>query len=304
MPSALPIYDVETPRNFLGLPPEASAFETSLARLLPLPYEATTSYEGGARMGPEAILRASRQVEFYDREFDAEPALEYGIYTLPAPALDLSSGAAAIAGISTAVRAFAAPDRLLGALGGEHTVSVGMARGLREVFGDFTTVQIDAHADLRDTYEGTPYSHACALRRIAEFSPVVQLGLRSVDLDEIRFQRANTDRVTPFFMDEMRQDPSYLKALVELVRGKRVFLTVDLDALDPAVMPAVGTPEPGGLSYPDLLAIVQTVILESDVIAFDVVELAPRPALHYADFTAAKLVYKLFSRILKRRGAF
>lgn len=296
----MPAYPAETPHNFLGLPPELSDYEHSRARLLPLPYETTVSYEGGARQGPEAILRASRQVELYDREFDAEPARDWGICTLPAPALDLSSGEAAVEGITAAVAECAAPGRLLAALGGEHTVSVGVARGLRQVFGDFLTVQLDAHADLRDRYEESPYSHACTARRICEFSPVVQLGLRSLDIEEAHFQRDHPERATAFFADEMRQDRGYLKALADRVHGRQVFLTIDLDVFDPAVMPAVGTPEPGGLFYPEVLEILRTVVHHSEVIGFDVVELAPRAGLHLAEFTAAKLIYKLFTLILSR----
>ena len=163
------------------------------------------------------------------------------------------------------------------------------------------TVQLDAHADLRASYEGTPYSHACAARRIIEISPVIQLGIRSIDTTEAELFRENPTLVTTFFADEMQHDRSYLAALAEKVRGKRVFLTVDLDVFDPSIIPATGTPEPGGLLWYDVLEIIRTVVTNAEVIAFDVVELAPIPGLHAPDFTAAKLVYKIMNLVMKKR---
>jgi agmatinase len=293
-------YTFQQPANFLALPPEHSEFEGSRALILPVPYEATTSYKGGTREGPQAILEASRQVELYDREFGGELALHYGIHTLPALASDLRSPEAAVASIAAAAEHFTRTGKLLGALGGEHALSIGIARGLKAVHGDFVTVQLDAHADLRADYDETPYSHACTARRIAEeVGPVVQLGIRSLDATEAEFLQKNPDRVTAHFADEMHSNRDYLPALAARIQGKKVFLTVDLDVLDPAVMPAVGTPEPGGLLWYDLLEIVRTVTANAELIAFDVVELCPQPGLHAADFTAAKLVYKILNLALK-----
>ena len=297
----MPDYPQHPPRNFLGLPPEHSGFDASRALILPVPYDATTSYRGGAKAGPQAIIDASLQVELYDREWDDEPALRWGVHTLPALAPDLSSPEATVAGIAAAVADLARTGKLLGVLGGEHSISVGVARGFHAMFGDFLTVQLDAHADLRDEYDGTPYSHACAARRIAEIGPIVQLGVRSLDASEAAFLRENPERVTAFFAEDMHRDRSYLTMLAERVRGRRVFLTVDLDALDPAIMPATGTPEPGGLGWHETLDILRTVTANADVIAFDCVELSPLPGLHAPDFLAAKLVYKILALILHRR---
>ena len=290
------------PRNFLGLPPEHSSFDGCRALLLPVPYDATTSYRGGAKAGPQAIIDASMQVELYDREFGEEPALRWGVHTLPALAPDLRSPEATVAGIAEAVSGLARTGKLLGVLGGEHSVSIGVARGLHDALGDFVTVQLDAHADLRDEYDETPYSHACAARRICEFSPIIQLGIRSVDASEVQFLRENPERVTAFFAEDVHRDKdrSYLAALAERVRGQRVFLTMDLDALDPAIMPATGTPEPGGLGWYDTLDILRTLAANAEIIAFDCVELSPLPGLHAPDFLAAKLVYKTLSLILSR----
>jgi agmatinase len=287
--------------NFLGLPPENSDFDSSAVLVLSVPFDATTSYKGGAKAGPRAIIEASTQVELYDREFDSEPALEYGVHTLPALAPDLHSPELTVAAIEDAVASLAS-GKLLCVLGGEHTVSVGVARGLHKVFGDFVTVQLDAHADLRESYEGTPYSHACAMRRIADFSHVIQFGIRSIDVAEAEFIRENSSLVTTFFADDMRHDRSYLTDLAEKVRGQQVFLTVDLDAFDPSIIPATGTPEPGGLLWYDVLEIIRTIVANANVIAFDVVELAPIPGLHAPDFTAAKLVYKIMNLVMGKRA--
>ena len=288
-------------RNFLALPEENCGFNQSLGLVLPVPYEATTSYKGGTREGPRAILDASAQVELYDAELDYEPALKWGIHTLPFLAPDLRSPASALEGIASAVAHFASPNKLLGILGGEHALSVGVAAGLHQVFGDFVTVQLDAHADLRDAYEGTPYSHACAARRISETGPVIQLGIRSLDITEAQFLREHGDQVTSFSADAMHQSRAPLETLIQRITGKKVFFTLDVDVMDPSIMPSTGTPEPGGLSWHQVLEVVRILASHSEVIAFDCVELSPIPALHAPDFLAAKLVYKIFSLILHHR---
>ena len=296
-------YSFQAPQNFLGLPAGNSDFGRSRALILPVPFEMTTSYGGGTRNGPAAILAASRQVEIYDREFDGEVALRWGIHTLPALALDLRSPEAAVDAIAVAVSEWAAHGKLLGVLGGEHTVSVGVARGLASLYGEFVTVQLDAHADLRDTYEETAYSHACAMRRIldiADCGQVVQVGVRSLDMAEAAFIRDNPGRVTTLFAEHMLYDRSYLQSLAHALRGKQVFLTVDLDVFDPSIMPATGTPEPGGLLWRDVLDIVHTVATSGEIIAFDCVELAPIPGLHAPDFMAAKLIYKIINIVLQQ----
>ncbi len=286
------------PLNFLGLPPEESGLDVSRVLLLPIPYEATTSYGGGTKNGPQALLAASTQVELYDREFGGEMARRWGIHTLPPLAPEFAGPEAMVQAISEAVADYGGRGKLLGVLGGEHTVSVGVARALSHLHGDFVTVQLDAHADLRAEYDGTPYSHACAARRILDYSPVVQLGIRSLDVSEAEFIRDNPGRVTTIFADEMQDNKSYLTLLADRIQGRSVYLTLDLDVFDPSVMPAVGTPEPGGLFWYDVLEIIRTVAAHSRVLAFDVVELAPIPGFHAPDFTAAKLVYKIINAVL------
>lgn len=298
----MPEHSFLPPLNFLGLPPEESGLEHSAALILPVPYEATTSYGGGTKEGPQAILKASAQVELYDAELGMEPARHWGIHTLPALAPDFRGPEFMTEAVAAAVTEYAGKGKLLGILGGEHTVSVGAVRALAGLGHDFLTVQLDAHADLRDEYDGTPYSHACTARRILDHSPLVQIGIRSLDRGEAAFLHQNLNRVTTIFAEEMPRDRSYLQRLAALVQGRCVYLTLDLDVFDPSLMPAVGTPEPGGLFWYDVLEILRTLAAHSRILAFDCVELAPIPGVPAPDFTAAKLVYKMISLVLASRA--
>jgi agmatinase len=289
---------VTTVDNFLGLPPEASGYAQAAVLLLPIPYEATVSYGGGTHQGPSAIITASQQVELYDREFDAEPALEYGIHTLPALELP-DDPQAATEVIAQAVANAAASGKLIVGLGGEHTISVGFGRGLLQVAdGPITLVQLDAHSDLRDSYEETPYSHACIARRLLEdpaVEQVLQLGIRSVCTEEVAFARANHERVRVWYAEDVHAG-NWREELIVRLSGKRVYITIDVDGLDPAIVPATGTPEPDGLTWNEALDIVRTVANSAaTIIGIDCVELAPVQGLHMADFAVAKLLYKTIS---------
>jgi agmatinase len=294
-------YDILPPDNFLGLEAGHSTYERSAALVLPIPYEATVSFGQGAREGPRAIIHASRQVELYDRELDDEPALTYGIHTLPALAPDVSGPAAMVAAIAACAEEHLRTGKLLVGLGGEHTVSVGIARAVQAVSGEFVLVQVDAHSDLRDTYEGSPYSHACIARRVLELgATVIQLGVRSLCREEMALIRTERERLRVFFAEDVHAG-GHLEALGDLVRGRTVFLTIDLDGLDPALVPATGTPEPNGLSWAQTLDIVRTVVQAGRVAAIDCVELAPIPGQHASDFLAARLLYKAIALTLSAR---
>lgn len=290
------------PNNFLGLEAEYGDFAHAGVLVLPIPFEATVSYGHGTAGGPEAILVASQQVELYDREYDEEPVLRYGVHTLPALELP-DDPAAAVAAIRAAVAEAAHSGKLIVALGGEHTVSVGVGFGLLDALGGpLTVVQIDAHSDLRDQYEGTPYSHACIARRLLEspqIEQVLQLGIRSVCTEEVAFVRSHPDRVSIWYAEAVH-DGSWRKAFIERVKGRRVFLTIDVDGLDPSIVPATGTPEPDGLTWRETLDILRTLNEHAEVIGIDCVELAPLPGLHMADFAVAKLVYKAISYTTRR----
>lgn len=296
----------QSPWNFLGLSAEQSESAQARAWVLPIPYEATTSYGAGARNGPAAILQASRQVELYDREFDGEPAVALGIHTM-ASLWSVHRGPEAmvqtIEGVVAETLTGSPRPEVLAVLGGEHTISAGVARGLARAIPPekLVAVQIDAHADLRDQYEGTPFSHACAARRILDVCPVFQIGIRNLSAEEEAFRRTS-DRVKTVFAEEAIDSVAFLNELEEFVRGMHVYLTIDLDGLDPSIMAAVGTPEPGGLSWQRTLEVIRVVCRAAErVPVFDVVELAPIPALPAPDFLAAKLVYKTIALALAGR---
>jgi agmatinase len=282
----------------MGLP-EGLSGEAARAWVLPVPYEGTTSYGAGTREGPAAIIAASRQVEWFDHEFASEPVGKFGIHTLPPLSVEYRSPDAMVKAIESAVAALLKKKRspeMLCVLGGEHSVSAGVARGMvRAGLRDFVTVHVDAHADLRDEYEGSRFSHACAARRILDCAPVFQIGIRNLSKGEDVFRRG-CRRVETVFAEESRSSRDYLERLADFVRGRAVYLTIDLDGLDPAEMQAVGTPEPGGLSWAQVLDVARVVCREADrVPVFDVVELAPIPFLKGPDFLAAKLVYKILA---------
>jgi agmatinase len=294
----------QPPWNFLGLPETLAQPSRARGWLLPIPYESTTSYGAGTRDGPAAILAASRQVELYDREYNGEPAVDYGIHTMSPLGLVHRSPEAMVEAVEEAVSGILSGSprpEVLGVLGGEHTLSAGVARGLSRVIhsDSLVAVQVDAHADLRDEYEGSPFSHACAARRILDVCPVCQIGIRNLSTGEAAF-RKTSKRVRTIFSEEANAPRgTFLRDLASFVRNRQVFFTIDLDGLDPSIMPAVGTPEPGGITWERLLQIARTVCTHAvRVPVFDVVELAPIPGFRAPDFLAAKLVYKLFSYAL------
>ncbi len=294
----------EIPDNFLGLDTVHSHFDESGVLVLPVPYEATVSYGGGTAAGPGAIIKASQQVELYDREFEDEPGLRWGVHTLPALTIADASPDEAMRIIAAEVELQAGQGKLLCVLGGEHSISGAVAQGLFAAHGPFVTVQIDAHADLRDEYEGTPHSHACAMRRVldAEAGPLLQLGIRSLSVDEAEVIRSD-ERVSTFFSEDIHAG-KHLAALADFVRGQPVYLTIDIDGLDVSLVPATGTPEPDGLSWNETLEIIRIVARESaQVLAFDVMELAPIAGFHSADFVTAKLTYKTMSIIMAAQAA-
>ncbi|MDQ7029212.1 MAG: agmatinase [Ardenticatenia bacterium] len=293
--------------HFLDLPPEFTVPERSWAWVLPVPYESTVSYEGGTRKGPAAIIEASAQVELYDPVFEGEPALEYGVHTLLPVPTNHASPEAMVADIARAVETCARPDRLLVVLGGEHTISVGVARGLGRAYGEtFTVVVVDAHSDLRDEYEGSRYSHACVSRRLLDegVDSIFQIGVRAISREEVEFIRAHPERLRVWFADDVHATPIelLLADLEARLHGRRLFISLDVDGLDPSIIPATGTPEPGGLTWPQTLAIVRTVARVARVAAVDCVELAPRPGLHMAEFAAARLLYHTMNAIWHYRS--
>lgn len=294
------------PGAFLDLPPSASGYDEAAVVVLPMPLEESVSYGGGTAAGPDAIIAASQQVELYDIARDCEPAMAYGVHTLP-PAFAARgvSAAKAVDAVAAEARKHMEAGKFVLGLGGEHTASLGMARAVAEAFGDFTLVHVDAHADLRDAYEDNPLSHACVVRRIAELPEcvgILQLGIRSTSTDQMEYAKRHAKGgglrpdIRTWFARDMHRDKSWRKQFARAVKGRRVFFTFDVDGLDPAVVPATGTPEPDGLTWRQLIRIAEIVAANARrCLAMDCVELAPAPGLHHADFTVARALYAMLT---------
>ncbi|HSM37533.1 MAG TPA: agmatinase [Longimicrobiales bacterium] len=298
LPAALRGLPWELPHTFLGLDEEASRFETAAAVILPVPYESTTSYGGGTRAGPRAILEASRYLELYDQELDCEP-WEPGIATLPALELSRAGPEAACAELAEAYRALldASGERFVVALGGEHAITaepvLAWADRLDAEGRRLSVLQLDAHTDLRPAYEGTAHSHASVMHRVAERADIVAVGIRALTSDEARLVDARDD-IRVFLADDIHGTDDWIDDAVEAL-GPDVYITLDVDGFDPSLVPSTGTPEPGGLQWYPVLELLRRVCERRTVHAADIVELAPIPGLHAPDFLVAKLLYKLIA---------
>jgi agmatinase len=285
----------DTP-DFLGLEPPDNDPDSAAVVVLPVPYDRTSTWMKGADRGPAAILRASTAVELFDIPTLTEPHVN-GIATLPPVVCD--AGPEDLADrVEAAVAPHLAAGRLPVVLGGEHSVSIGAIRAAARRFDDLTVLQIDAHADTRESYQGSTCNHACVMARAREVAAIVQVGLRSVDVSEI----PALDRERVFWAHEIlaADDEAWIPAVEERLTA-HVYLTIDLDGFDPSVLPATGTPEPGGLSWAQVEALVRRVARHRTVVAFDVVELLPHEAHWASDFLAAKLVHRTLAEILDAR---
>ncbi len=287
---------IETGHRFLASELPDSEPGRSLFHVLPVPLEATVSYAGGTARGPQAILEASDQLELWDGEsVPAEP----GIHTWPAVECS-GSPEAVLAAIESSVDSILDYRGLPVLLGGEHTVTYGALSALKKRFGRFGIIQFDAHADLRDSYEGSPWSHACVMRRAVKDLglPLAQFGVRALCLDEVEARREHgvtfhdAADIARRGLPEVLLPPDF---------PDRVYLTFDVDGLDPSIMPATGTPVPGGLCWYQSLDIAERTLAGREVLGFDVVELAPVPGLHAVDFAAARLVYALMGIVQRGR---
>jgi agmatinase len=277
--------------TFLGLPPEACAYKSSRVVLVRAPYDGTTSYGAGARNGPAAIMAASTQVELFDLELERE-ICEVGIHT--APAL-LPSAAGPEDMVERVEKACAAPildGKFVVTLGGEHSVAVGAARAAKARHGSLSFLQIDAHLDLRNSYEGSRYSHACAARRLLELGRVTAVGPRVACAEELECVRSRG--LKPVWGHELTTLPQqeWIDRVIDQL-GLQVYVTLDVDGLDPSVIPATGTPVPGGLAWHQTLALLRAVGEQREVVGCDLCELAPIPGHHASDFAAALLVHKM-----------
>lgn len=287
-------------KNFLGIDPRHSAYETSRTTIIPVPFEATTSYITGTKNGPAAIIEASAYVELYDEELDGQ-VYKTGIHT-DSDVQQSSDGQTSFARITERFKKALDDGKFPVGLGGEHSISFPAYRAFHDRFDKLSVLQLDAHSDLRDQYEGTKYSHASVMRRIYELNPsIVQVGIRSQCIEEAEFIKRHN--ISTFYAHQI-----YEKGFDEAIIGRlkpNVYVTIDVDFFDPAIMPATGTPEPGGFHWQQSLSFLKDVFCRRNVVGFDVVELSPIKGLVHPDFFVAKLIYKLlgYKFLETRHGA-
>jgi agmatinase len=284
-------YTPVPPENFCGIPEEYSRYESSRAVIFPVPFERNTTNKQGARNGPAAILTASRQIELYDEELQMEPYKEIGIHTLPP--IDTMDGGLGevITELFTAETGLLDDGKFPVALGGEHALTPPLVSAVAQRNKNLSVLHIGAHAELRDEYQGYPASSACAMRRVVEICPAVQVGIRSISADEARAMPELKTQV--YWAKDIAGLPvkSWIaKVLNDL--SPVVYVTVDLGGFDPSIAPATGSPEPGGLDWYQVTSLLRAVADHKKIVALDVVGLLPNPACHASDLLAARLIYK------------
>ncbi|MAG16154.1 agmatinase [Candidatus Woesearchaeota archaeon] len=277
------------PFNFGALPHELADYDKSKVVIFPVPYDGTTSYKPGTRDGPHAIIDASRVVEFYDEEAKKNFS-EIGICTLDELEI-LDDAKKTIDRVYEATKKLLEDNKKFVMLGGEHSLTSGAVRAFKEKFSDLSVLHIDAHADMADLNGDSKWDHGCVARRVHEMCLVVLAGIRSLDEEQAKF--IEKENIPTYFAHETlsSNDDSWMDDAISKL-SKNVYLTIDLDALDPSIMPSVGTPVPGGFQWFTLLKFLRK-LKEKNVVGFDVMEFMPIPGMHSPDFTAAKLVYKL-----------
>jgi agmatinase len=284
-------YDHADALVFGGALPVRRSFADSDVIILPVPVDRTTSYVGGTRNGPHEILQASSHMELWDEELKVD-VHGVGIFTLPEMELPFGEMELLIEEIERVAYEIIGRDKFLVTLGGEHSITPPLVSAAARKYAGLSVLQIDAHADMRDAYMGTAHNHACAMRRSLEHARLTQVGIRSLSTEEAEIlPRLDT---TIFYDVDMRRNPRWIDAVVDSLADD-VYLTIDVDAMDPAIMPATGTPEPGGLSWSEITALVRATAERRRVVAADVVELSPIPGMVAPNFLAAKLIYKLLT---------
>ena len=289
-------------RTFLDTPPSEDDPESARVFLIPVPYDSTTSFKAGARRGPAAVIEASKHLEDYDIELDRDIS-EVGIHTTPELQPQMDCPQAMSAGVRAAVKSAVSHRKLPVLLGGEHTVTIGAVQALAELHSDLSVLYIDAHSDLRDTHQGTRWGHASVARRISEICPITLVGVRSISLEEANFARRQG--IPMRFWNA--GSPDNLSEAIELASEhltEDIYISIDLDALDPSIMPAVGTPEPGGMLWHEVLALLRSISHRANIVGFDIVELSPSEGPAHCAFTAAKLTYKLIGYATQNRSDF
>jgi agmatinase len=279
-----------THTNFLGIPDDEARYEDARGVVVPVPWEATVSYGAGTAKGPAAILDASRYVELYDEVLREEPYRKGGIHT--APPADVSGGdpVAFLDGLESVAAQLFADSKFPVFLGGEHSLTTAPVRAAKAAFEDLSVLQFDAHADLRESYEGTPWSHAAVMRRVHELGvPAVPLGIRAVSVEEAEF--IQDEGLPVFWSHRIAHGEEWMDTVLNTL-SDTVYITFDVDYFDPSLIPATGTPEPGGGFWHETMRFLGYVFQDKNVVGMDVVELAPIESLHAPDFVIARLVHR------------
>lgn len=283
-------------KQFLGSEAIAN-YRDAKAVILPIPYERTTTYRKGCEQGALAIIEASQELEAYDEELGIETCIEVGIHTLSAIAdtriNPTVSPEEMLAATTKEVKKLIRDGKFVIALGGEHAITAGVVRAYYEALSEpFTVVQIDAHGDMRHSYEGSIHNHACVMRRVLDLGlPTLPVGIRAICKEEAEL--IAKENIPAIFARDIYYDNNWIEKAIATISTKKVFITVDLDGLDPSLLPGVGTPEPGGLNWYELTQFLKQIFLQREVVGCDVMELAPTNDSVVSEFTAAKLVYKL-----------
>jgi agmatinase len=278
---------LESDRNFLGIDP--CGLDEAEALILPVPLELTTSYLKGTRNGPEALLQASHQVELFDDELKCE-TFQRGIATIESMKFFDEDSEEAISKIQKELDVILQYNKKTVVIGGEHSVTVGAVRSFSNFYPDMSVIHLDAHADLRDSYLGSPYNHACVMARVREKCPFVSIGIRSLCQEEFRI--IQKEDLNIYDIHQIRTQPDWMEQSLSQI-GDHVYLTIDLDVFDPSLIPSVGTPEPNGLLWIEFYDLMKRIFNSKTVVGFDVVELCPRPGAEYGVFSAAKIIYRL-----------
>ncbi len=281
------------PRNFCSLDAADSDFEHAQVVVLPVPYDSTTSFKTGTREGPQAIIEASQEVELYDIELDCEIA-QIGIHTLQDVMPALGGPEQMIQRVEVVMGDLLDKGKKVAMLGGDHSITVGAVQAAHKRFPGLSVLQLDAHADLRNEWLGTGYSNASVMRRVREICPAVQVGIRSMSVDEHQF--VFEKKLELFYAQEATLTPETIDRIISCL-SEKVYITIDLDVFDPAIMAAVGTPQPGGLGWYEVLRLLKAVTRKRKVISFDLVELSPHEGTTSCAFLAAKLAYKLMGYV-------
>jgi agmatinase len=283
--------------NFLGLDEVGLSPETADVLIQPIPYDSTTSFQPGTRFGPEAILQASQQVELWDEELGWEPMSHKTCLTLPDIPRNYHGPERMVGDIYDHLSPYWDQKKLIFALGGEHTITVPLVKGVKKIYPDLVVLVLDAHADLRESWEGTSFSHACTLRRIAELDcPIFHLGLRSLSKEEQAFL-IGRPQIRSYSSQEILFQGGLERFRKELTSfpGQNFYLSLDVDALDPSLIPGTGTPEPGGLHWHHLLQTLRIISAQGPIRGIDICELMPLPGSCLSEFVAAKIMFKILS---------